>query len=134
MAGLMEEDAGGMVLNASQLGGGAAEEMDEALTPDFPALTAADMGTGSNEYRRIRVPPHRLTPLRAEWAIIMQPMVEHLMLQIRYNPKMRAVELKTRYECYLDIQTQQQRIPANSVAQTIDRSKLQPYLLPRMLS
>ena len=25
----------------------------------------------------------------------MQPIVQHLMLQIRYNPKMRAVELKT---------------------------------------
>jgi RNA-binding protein PNO1 len=41
------------------------------------------------------VPPHRLTPLRHNWEAIVQPVVEYLRLQIRYNPKKRCVELKT---------------------------------------
>eukprot|EP00614_Pseudopedinella_elastica_P021526 CAMPEP_0172634272 /NCGR_PEP_ID=MMETSP1068-20121228/193673_1 /TAXON_ID=35684 /ORGANISM="Pseudopedinella elastica, Strain CCMP716" /LENGTH=255 /DNA_ID=CAMNT_0013446183 /DNA_START=4 /DNA_END=771 /DNA_ORIENTATION=- len=87
-------------ISAKELAAGAAAaktdvDGDEPMVPDFPALTAQEMGTGSKQYRRIRVPPHRLTPLRAEWDTVMAPIVEHLMLQIRYNPKMRCVELKT---------------------------------------
>lgn len=94
MASMMDEDEQPVVLNASRINAASLVE-DESVVPDFPALTAAEMGTGSKEYRRIRVPPHRLTPLRQEWDVIMQPIVEHLLLQIRFNPKMRAVELKT---------------------------------------
>jgi RNA-binding protein PNO1 len=100
---MLDDADQGVVLPAQEMSaaaavGGAAVEMadeSEASVPEFPALTAVEMGTGSQEYRRIRVPPHRLTPLRQEWNVIMQPVVDHLMLQIRYNPKMRAVELKT---------------------------------------
>ena len=86
MAAMMDEEGGDIVLTAADVsgaagGGGAA---DDAMVPDFPALTAAELGTGSKEYRRVRVPPHRLTPLRTEWNVIMQPVVEHLLLQIRY--------------------------------------------------
>jgi len=99
---MIDEDDQRVVLDANEMsaaaavGGSASMAVEsEAEVPNFPALTAEEMGTGSQEYRRIRVPPHRLTPLRQEWNIIMQPLVDHLMLQIRYNPKMRAVELKT---------------------------------------
>jgi len=72
---------------------------DMAVTPgeipQFPALSAQEMAGGENEYRRIRVPPHRLTPLRQQWNHVMQPVVEHLQLQIRFNPKLKSVELKT---------------------------------------
>ncbi len=103
MASLMDDDEaqGVMVMQASEIMASAAaagvteENGQDAMVPDFPPLTAAEQGLGSKEYRRIRCPPHRLTPLRADWNMIMQPCVEHLMLQIRYNPKMRAVELKT---------------------------------------
>jgi len=47
------------------------------------------------EYRSIRVPPHRLTPLQSSWDDILEPLVDHLLLQVRYNPKKRTVELKT---------------------------------------
>ena len=50
---------------------------------------------GAVEYRRIRVPQHRLTPLRAQWENIVSPIVEYLKLQIRFNTKGRSVELKT---------------------------------------
>ena len=66
-----------------------------AAPPSFPALSAADMAQGRVEYRRVRCPPHRLTPLRNSWDILMSPVVEFLKLQIRFNPKNRSVELKT---------------------------------------
>lgn len=105
MAAMLDEDEATTVLVASDISfagtsahgdqaDGSAAAADDAMVPDFPPLTAAEAGVGSQEYRRIRVPPHRLTPLRAEWNLIMKPVVEHLLLQIRYNPKMRAVELK----------------------------------------
>jgi RNA-binding protein PNO1 len=65
------------------------------VRPDFPALTATASSAGKIEYRRIRVPPHRLTPLRAQWENLMSPIVEYLKLQIRFNPENRSVELKT---------------------------------------
>lgn len=51
--------------------------------PDFPALTAREMGGGQDDFRRIRCPPHRLTPLRNSWNNIVTPTVEHMKLQIR---------------------------------------------------
>jgi len=63
--------------------------------PDFPAISAAAASGGKTEYRRIRCPPHRLTPLRNHWEHLMSPIVEFLKLQIRFNPSNRSVELKT---------------------------------------
>ncbi|CBN75533.1 conserved unknown protein [Ectocarpus siliculosus] len=66
-----------------------------AARPDFPALTAREMGGGKDDFRRIRCPPHRLTPLRNCWENIVTPTVEHMKLQIRFNRKTRNVELKS---------------------------------------
>jgi len=63
--------------------------------PNFPALTASAALGGKIEYRRIRCPPQRLTPLRNQWEQVMGPIVEFLKLQIRFNPKNKCVELKT---------------------------------------
>lgn len=68
------------------------------LRPDFPAVSAADANGGKVEYRRVRCPPHRLTPLRNQWENVMSPIVEYLKLQIRFNPKNRCVEMKTSEE------------------------------------
>jgi len=65
------------------------------IHPQFPALSAQDMAGGRDEFRRIRVPAHRYTPLREQWENIMQPVVEHMKLQIRFNVKTRSVEMKT---------------------------------------
>jgi RNA-binding protein PNO1 len=70
------------------------EEMN-LQRPNFPQISAVDAFGGKIEYRRIRCPPHRLTPLRNEWEHLMSPIVEFLKLQIRFNPKNRSVELKT---------------------------------------
>ena len=63
--------------------------------PDFPALSGAVALGGRTEYRRIRCPPHRFTPIRNQWESIMAPIVEFLKLQIRFNQMNRCVELKT---------------------------------------
>lgn len=47
------------------------------------------------ETRKVPVPPHRMTPLKANWPKIYPPLVEHLKLQMRMNIKNRAVELRT---------------------------------------
>lgn len=47
------------------------------------------------EMRKVPVPPHRFAPLKANWAKIYTPLVEHLKLQVRMNVKSRAVEMRT---------------------------------------
>ena len=41
------------------------------------------------------IPPHRVTPLKKDWLKIYEPLVEHLKLQVRFNPKSKAVEIRT---------------------------------------
>jgi len=82
------------------------DENDEEIIPDeekpqivfkpsFPALTPQEMNGGQNEYRKIPVPPNRMTPLKEHWLKIYTPIVTHLKLQIRMNTQAKAVELKT---------------------------------------
>lgn len=52
------------------------------------------MQGGKTQFRRVPVPPHRLTPLREAWLKIFNPVVEHMKLQIRMNTKTRHVELR----------------------------------------
>jgi len=72
--------------------------MDEdgvADQPVFPKLSAAQASGNKIEYRRVRCPPHRYTPLREHWEQILTPLVEYLKLQVRFNTKTRSVEMKT---------------------------------------
>jgi len=46
------------------------------------------------ELRRIPVPPQRLTPLRNQWKELLNPLVEHMQLQVRMNTKRRCVEIR----------------------------------------
>ena len=52
-------------------------------------------GPARIEVRKVPVPPHRMTPLKATWPKIYPPLVEHLKLQVRMNIKAKAVELRT---------------------------------------
>jgi hypothetical protein len=49
--------------------------------PTFPQLSAMAARGGKAEYRRVRCPPHRYTPLRENWEQILTPLVEFLKLQ-----------------------------------------------------
>lgn len=51
--------------------------------PVFPKLSAAQASGNKIEYRRVRCPPHRYTPLREHWEQILTPLVEYLKLQVR---------------------------------------------------
>eukprot|EP00339_Tiarina_fusa_P010305 CAMPEP_0117028184 /NCGR_PEP_ID=MMETSP0472-20121206/20513_1 /TAXON_ID=693140 ORGANISM="Tiarina fusus, Strain LIS" /NCGR_SAMPLE_ID=MMETSP0472 /ASSEMBLY_ACC=CAM_ASM_000603 /LENGTH=244 /DNA_ID=CAMNT_0004735597 /DNA_START=41 /DNA_END=775 /DNA_ORIENTATION=+ len=63
--------------------------------PVFPKLSAAQAAGNKVEYRRVRCPPHRYTPLREHWEQILTPLVEYLKLQVRFNTKTRSIEMKT---------------------------------------
>ncbi|EIW66270.1 hypothetical protein TREMEDRAFT_35141 [Tremella mesenterica DSM 1558] len=60
-----------------------------------PLSNAAQSTVLKNEFRRVAIPPHRLSPLKRDWVNIYTPLVEMLGLQVRMNVKRRAVELKT---------------------------------------
>ncbi len=68
---------------------------ESVAAPSFPQVSAREVSGGKAEFRRIAVPSHRYTPLRKDWMQIYTPIVEHLKLDVRMNPRNRAVELKT---------------------------------------
>jgi hypothetical protein len=55
--------------------------------PQFAKLSAMQASSSASgrksQYRRIRCPPHRYTPLREHWEQILTPLVEYLKLQVR---------------------------------------------------
>lgn len=47
-----------------------------------------------NDIRRVFIPSNRLTPLKSNWPNVVAPIVQHLSLNIRFNPGTRCVEIK----------------------------------------
>ena len=76
------------------------QQQQQQSAPNFAPVSAqqtapqATVGQ-SAEYRRVRVPANRYTPLRENWEHMMTPIVKYMKLQIRMNTKNRSVELKT---------------------------------------
>ncbi|KAI9850456.1 MAG: pre-rRNA-processing protein pno1 [Thelocarpon superellum] len=68
--------------------------IDEEGRPRFAPAQETD-GPHRVETRKVPIPPHRMTPLKASWPKIYPPLVEHLKLQVRMNVKNRAVELRS---------------------------------------
>jgi hypothetical protein len=58
------------------------EVSGEGDQPHFPELSAVQASGNKIEYRRVRCPPHRYTPLRESWEQILTPLVEYLKLQV----------------------------------------------------
>lgn len=90
------------ILQSSSLAKAAAEqdsddEMggDGVEQPVFAKLNAMAERGGKVEYRRVRCPKHRYTPLRNDWEQILMPLVQFLKLQVRFNTKTRSIEMKT---------------------------------------
>lgn len=90
------------ILQSSSLARAAAEgdvsddEMEDGVEqPTFPKLSAMAERGGKVEYRRVRCPKHRYTPLRNDWEQILVPLVQYLKLQVRFNTKTRSIEMKT---------------------------------------
>ena len=77
---------------------GVSGAIPESLLPSANGVAGSGAGSGAGgvvKYRRVRVPPHRYTPLRKNWEKIMRPLVDHMRIQVRFNPKTRSVEMKT---------------------------------------
>ncbi|KAJ2850523.1 pre-rRNA-processing protein pno1 [Coemansia brasiliensis] len=91
----MEEDE--VVISANHLAAPAATTATEETSdkPEFGPISAKELQEKRKELRRIRVPPHRFSPLKRDWLKIYSPIVEHLQLQIRMNPKSRMIEIRT---------------------------------------
>ncbi|KAI8917861.1 hypothetical protein DFJ77DRAFT_483163 [Powellomyces hirtus] len=73
---------------------GAAAERTSAK-PRFGKVKPGELMTSKLSFRRIPVPPHRLTPLQKDWLKLYSPLVEHMKLQVRVNLKAKAVEMRT---------------------------------------
>ena len=69
-------------------------QIDEEGRPRFPPA-APEKTAIRIQSRKVPVPPHRMTPLKAAWPKIYPPLVEHLLLQVRMNVKSRCVEMRT---------------------------------------
>lgn len=63
---------------------------------NFPALSAFQHDN-EVQFRRVRVPMNRRAPLRKAWKELCEPVVEHMKLQIRMNPKRGQVELRVSF-------------------------------------
>ena len=68
--------------------------IDEEGRPKFPPAKIND-DIHRIDTRKVPIPPHRMTPLKASWPKIYPPLVEHLKLQVRMNIRKKAVELRT---------------------------------------
>ncbi|KAI9142284.1 pre-rRNA-processing protein PNO1 [Paraphysoderma sedebokerense] len=67
----------------------------DAEKPQFEEVSVEEMNDGKPQFRKVPIPPHRLTPLKKEWMKIYTPLVEHMKLQVRFNLKSKCVELRT---------------------------------------
>lgn len=68
--------------------------LDPSL-PAFAALSASQQVLDKkDEFRRVVIPSHRMTPLKKEWINIYTPLVEMAGLQVRMNVKRKCVEIK----------------------------------------
>ncbi|WPH03721.1 Pre-rRNA-processing protein PNO1 [Acrodontium crateriforme] len=75
-----------------------AMDMDTTAPAENAPLFAPSTSSPSRarqEERKVRVPPHRMSPLKTSWPKIYPPLVEHLKLQVRMNIAKKAVELRT---------------------------------------
>jgi RNA-binding protein PNO1 len=97
---IIREDAAGDDDNDNDNdGGGTVDDaaVAEPQQPTFAKLSAraSRPAGGKAEYRRVRCPAHRYTPLRDCWEQLLTPLVEYLKLQVRFNTRTRSVEIKT---------------------------------------
>lgn len=94
----IDVDDGVALADAAPAGGagGVASGAAAGDVPSFPAITATAAAGGKDEVRRVRVPAHRYTPLKAAWESITAPLVDACKLQVRFNPATRTVEIKVR--------------------------------------
>jgi hypothetical protein len=70
------------------------EVTQEVLDQIFKPITAKEVYDKKINYRTIKIPPNRLSPLKSQWLEIYKPIVEYLKLQVRFNTKTLNVEIR----------------------------------------
>jgi len=92
----VEDDDGDILIdNATASTSNTAPVASTSTSSGFaPLALGKSNGVLKNEFRRIPVPAHRMSPLRRDWVAMYTPMVEHLGLQVRMNEKRRCVEIR----------------------------------------
>jgi len=76
------------------------DEPEKEVTQDqldqiFKPITVKEVYDKKINYRTIKIPPNRLSPLKNQWMEIYKPLVEFLKLQVRFNTKTLNVEIRT---------------------------------------
>jgi RNA-binding protein PNO1 len=99
----VEDDDGDILIdNATASTSNTAPVASTSTSSGFaPLALGKSNGVLKNEFRRIPVPAHRMSPLRRDWVAMYTPMVEHLGLQVRMNEKRRCVEIRVSLACGL---------------------------------
>jgi RNA-binding protein PNO1 len=99
----VEDDDGDILIdNATASTSNTAPVASTSTSSGFaPLALGKSNGVLKNEFRRIPVPAHRMSPLRRDWVAMYTPMVEHLGLQVRMNEKRRCVEIRVSSGCGL---------------------------------
>lgn len=90
---LVIDPAGGSTADADAQDAGALDE-GMRFAPASAAALAGPSDAGKTQLRKVPIPPHRLTPLKREWAKIYTPLVEQAGLMVRMNPRTKTVEMK----------------------------------------
>jgi len=94
-AALLEVSAASVEADVKKASDGVKTE-EATKKVSFAPLSAREAGSlDRKQFRSVRIPPHRYTPLRKHWADILTPLVEHMKLHVRFNPKRRTVEMRT---------------------------------------
>jgi RNA-binding protein PNO1 len=69
--------------------------MSQLKLPSNSLVTNKELGIVGKEYRKIMVPGNKLKSLKENWPTIVKAIIEHMKLEIRMNPKLRCIELRT---------------------------------------
>jgi RNA-binding protein PNO1 len=92
----MEVDGDEVLIAAPAASSSTAPDATASGSGFAPLPASAQSAALKGEFRRVPIPPHRMTPLKREWVNLYTPLVEMLGLQVRMNVKRRAVEIKAR--------------------------------------
>ena len=93
-----EKPKGPAKKNITITGDGPTETSGMDIELNLDAITKPSELTEKDEFKRISIPPHRMTPLRNNWEKIVTTIVQNLKLQVRMNTHKKCVELKTSKE------------------------------------
>lgn len=82
-----------MELDSNEIDSTTSNQKEDLKKPKFAPISTENLSTF--QFRKVPIPPHRLSPLRNAWLEIYTPLVEHFKLQLRFNLRTKCVEIRT---------------------------------------